>query len=274
MLTAYVQRVRATGNAIGSLAPARWFFRNHEQEPTSEIAIRRSLANDLYVVLTPDSDVGDADRDPARSIVNPLIDWIWFGLGVIIVGTIIALLPERAIVFATGRVPEGAVTTALLLLMVVGAGGVTLRAQHVVTSESSVIVPPPTPVELDLQRSIVCMCGGCGRELVSECPCSVAAEERAEIHRLVQAGMTKDEVIAYFVKKYGSQEVLAQPIDTGVNRLAWLFPYAAGLIAVVTVGGVARRWSRKARAGAPPGAPPPGAPELEARLDDELRDLD
>ena len=28
--------------------------------------------------------------------------------------------------------------------------------------------------------------------------------------------------------KYGSQEVLAAPIDKGFNRLAWLLPYAVG----------------------------------------------
>ena len=98
---------------------------------------------------------------------------------------------------------------------------------------------------------------------------------RDEVARLVAGGMNRDEVIQYFVKKYGSQEVLSEPIDKGFNRLAWSFPYAIGLVGVLVVGGVAMRWSR-ARAKAAPEAEPiaPVNPELQDRLDDELRDLD
>ena len=56
--------------------------------------------------------------------VNPLVNWIWLGFGVLAFGTGIALLPERAFAFAGARVPDGAVTTTLmlLLLLVPGAG--------------------------------------------------------------------------------------------------------------------------------------------------------
>jgi cytochrome c-type biogenesis protein CcmH/NrfF len=50
---------------------------------------------------------------------------------------------------------------------------------------------------------------------------------------LVAKGMTNDEIINYFVAKYGSQEVLASPIDQGFNRLAWLLPYGIGAAGVV-----------------------------------------
>ena len=31
--------------------PARWFFRGREDEPTTEVALRRGIAEDLYIVL-------------------------------------------------------------------------------------------------------------------------------------------------------------------------------------------------------------------------------
>ena len=31
--------------------PAKWFFRRHEEEPTTEVAIRRGIAQDLYIVM-------------------------------------------------------------------------------------------------------------------------------------------------------------------------------------------------------------------------------
>jgi cytochrome c-type biogenesis protein CcmF len=50
MVTAYLA-VFADGKQIDTLYPAKWFFRKHEQEPTTEVAIRRTLAEDLYVTL-------------------------------------------------------------------------------------------------------------------------------------------------------------------------------------------------------------------------------
>jgi cytochrome c-type biogenesis protein CcmH/NrfF len=96
---------------------------------------------------------------------------------------------------------------------------------------------------------------------------------REELAGLTAKGMTNDQVIDYFVKKYGSQEVLASPIDQGFNRIAWLLPYGIGLAAVVVVGRMAVRWShRKEDEPAVPAGPVD--PTLESKLDDELRDLD
>ena len=78
------------------------------------------------------------------------------------------------------------------------------------------------------------------------------------------------------MKKYGSQEVLASPIDTGFNRLAWLLPYGVGAVGVVGVGSLAVRWSRRraAHEAAAGRVRDPTIRTLESKLDDELRDLD
>ena len=41
---------------------------------------------------------------------------------------------------------------------------------------------------------------------------------------LVGEGKSEQDVMAHFVAKYGSQEVLSRPIDRGFNRLALLMP--------------------------------------------------
>ena len=122
------------------------------------------------------------------------------------------------------------------------------------------------------------MCGSCGRKRVGECFCGKAAEMRSEIAALVSEGKSRDEVYAYFMAKYGSQEPLAKPIDKGFNRLAWLFPYLVGAGAAVLVGGTAWRWSRRR---APHAEPAQSSnddraidPNLNQRLDDELDELD
>jgi cytochrome c-type biogenesis protein CcmF len=270
MITGHVTAFK-DGKNIGPMAPAKWFFRKHEDQPTTEVAISRSPSEDLYLVLAGyDMQTQSATL---QIVVNPLVDWIWFGFGVMAFGTGIALLPESAFAFAAAKVPASAVTTGVLLLFLLLAPAA-VRAQHV-ESPNTVPVAPQSPVEKDLRQSLICMCGTCGRQLVGECPCGYAAQMREEIAGLVREGMTKDQVLQYYIQKYGSQEPLAAPIDRGFNRLAWLFPYLLGSAGALTVIGVAAHWARRPRdeQGAPEAFPETDR-ALQAKLDDELRDLD
>jgi cytochrome c-type biogenesis protein CcmH/NrfF len=190
-----------------------------------------------------------------------------------IVGTIIALLPERALAFATSRVPSGAVPTSLLLVAALTVSGSQVSAQHIEQPQTTMVVPK-TALEKDLQGHLVCMCGTCGRKLIGECTCPLAAEMRQKVGVLVSQGKNRDEVIQAFVTEWGSQEVLAEPIDRGFNRLAWLLPYGVGALGVVVVGGVAMRWSRRRDDGAVEPTLPAAPSALQERLDDELRELD
>ncbi len=271
MITAELE-VERNSVAVGSMFPARWFFFGKEEEPTTEVALRRTLAEDLYVVLGGyDAAAQSADLQVS---INALVNWIWFGVGVVVIGAIVTLLPERAFAFAASRVPEGAVTTSMILLLVTGSGLARVHAQHIEVPQTAAVVPR-SALEREMHDHIVCMCGTCGRKRVGECTCGKAAEMRAEIATLVAAGGDRESIIQHFVTKYGSQEVLAAPINRGFNRLAWLLPYAGGLVGIGFVAGMAVRWTR--RRGAQDSAtvtPPAAHPELEDRLDDELRELD
>jgi cytochrome c-type biogenesis protein CcmF len=267
MITGHVS-VLEDGRPIGSMRPAKWFYANKEEEPTTEVAIRRAIAEDLYIVLAG-YDVANQTATYAITI-NPLVNWIWFGFGVLALGTMIALLPESAVAFATARIPAGAATTSVILIALLVPAP--LLAQHV-ESAQSVPVVPRTAVEREVQRELICMCRGCGRKRVNECPCSQAAQMREEIAGLVRQGKSKDEILQFYVTKYGSQEPLASPIDKGFNRLAWLFPYLLGASGAIAMTLVAVRWSKRETPGVTPQVAPDD-PALQARLDDELRDLD
>jgi cytochrome c-type biogenesis protein CcmF len=259
------------GREIGKMYPARWFFNKHE-EPTTEVAIRRMPLEDLYVVM-PSYQVSDQSAS-MEIVVNPLINWIWLGFAVMAFGTGIVLLPERTFAFAMAKFPAEVATTAGMLLLMVSLATPVL-AQHV-TSAATVPVVPRSPLEKELQQGIICMCGTCGRKNLAECTCSMAADMRAELSGLVASGKTKDEVIQYYVAKYGSQEPLASPIDKGFNRLAWLFPYAMGGFGAIAGVFMVRKWSRRP-ASAPEASPAPASTDdaaLQARLDRELEDLD
>ena len=272
MITASMT-VLVDGETVTQLYPARWFFYKHESEPTTEVGMRHTVAEDLYIVLA-----GYEMSDQAASFqitVNPLVNWIWFGFAVLALGTGIALLPESAFAYAGATVPGGAATASTLLLAAALSliGPVAAHAQPLEGAVQE--ADEASPLEIDLRRSLVCMCGsqGCGKKIIAECMCSEAIRTRAEIKDLVAEGLTRDEVLQFYVETHGSQEPLAAPLDEGFNRLAWFFPYLLATTGAVALGGALVRWTR---AGRQTDAPIPAGvdTQLEARLDDELRNLD
>jgi cytochrome c-type biogenesis protein CcmF len=278
MTTAYLT-VFENGKPIDNLYPAKWAYRRHEQEPTTEVAIRRTPAEDLYAVLGG-FDLADQSAT-LQLVVNPLVDWIWFGFGILAFGTGIALLPERAYSFALAKMPaEAAATTTVVLLgVLLMGGGTTLSAQQQGMGASSGLTQTSyyarTPFEKQLQHEIVCTCGACGHATIAECrkdPCGVSHEMRAYLAALIDQGKSHDEIIQAFLAKYGSEEMLGAPIDKGFNRLAWLFPYLLGATGAVAIGFAAMKWSRHTAAA--PAAPEPTDAALDERINDELRDLD
>jgi cytochrome c-type biogenesis protein CcmH/NrfF len=201
--------------------------------------------------------------------VNPLVNWVWFGFGMLAIGTGIALLPETAYSFALAKVPAGAVTTSLLLLLALVASPASLLAK----SDDVVTAEQRSGLERRLENEVLCTCG-CRRPL-GQCGminCEGHASQTAKLKAYLAEGKDHDAVLASFVKDFGSAAILAEPPDEGFNRLAWLFPYlvAGGSLTAIVI--AARRWSRRTASNTSP--EPALDPMLDARLDDELRNLD
>jgi cytochrome c-type biogenesis protein CcmF len=286
MVTANMTILR-DGRSIGEMRPAKWFYRKHEENPTTEVAIRRGFAEDLYIVLAG----FDAQTQSAtlHIVVNPLVNWIWMGFGVLALGTIIALLPERAFAFAVAKVPAGAATTTMVLIGLILAP-MAARHAHAQHAEgvAPAYLPAKIPFEREMRHEIICVCGTCGRRRLAECTCPMAAKMQGELRTLVEAGKTRDQIFAYFVGAYGSQEPLSAPIDKGFNRLAWAVPYFLGSIGALGAALLAVRWSKTKRASGSVAANVAGSPadsaareaasdndrRLDERLSNELRDLD
>jgi cytochrome c-type biogenesis protein CcmF len=267
MVTGHISVKDDKGNDLGQMHPAKWYFRKHESQPTSEVAIRRSFAEDLYIVMP-----GFEMQEQTASVevhVNPLVNWIWMGFGILAIGTGIALLPDTAFSFAVARIPAGAVTTSLVLLVML------LSPARVFAQKTVQPVERPA-IQRDLEDNIMCQCG-CHQPMGS-CQmrpnCGHYDEQKAEIEGHLKTGKDRDAVLAAFVQQYGGQQILAAPIDRGFNRLAWIVPYGAGVIGLVLAGLLAIRWSRRAGQQLAVAGVSSDDAALDARLNDELRDLD
>jgi len=79
------------GKLIGKLIPEKYFHRSYEQ-PVTEVAIRTTLREDLYVILVGWDESGLATF---KVLVNPLVNWIWIGGGVFVLGGLIVFWPDR-----------------------------------------------------------------------------------------------------------------------------------------------------------------------------------
>ncbi len=262
------------GRLIDTKYPGRSVFHKHEnEEARTDVAIRRTLAEDLYVVLTPDVDF--ATQTVSYEVyVNPLVDWIWLGFGVLAFGTGIALLPERAYSFAVARLPAAAevATGTVALLAILLFGSTTASAQMHVPNASGPIAPASSALEEQLRSEMGCVCGGCAHEPLTTCTCSTAQEMRAQLRAQIDQRKTHDQIVEALVGIYGGQQFLQAPIDKGFNRVAWLFPYALGATGIVAIGFAAMKWSRPGTKPAEPMTAPDA--DLDERINDELRDLD
>jgi cytochrome c-type biogenesis protein CcmF len=265
MITGHVS-VFEDGKPLGTMQPAKWYFNKHEQEPTTEVAIRRAPGEDLYVVLAG----YDASSQTATYTVtvNPLVNWIWLGFGVMAIGTGIALLPESAFAFAAARIPANAATTSLLVLLF-------LLPSASVRAQSSSVNTPKSELRKQVEGDIMCTCG-C-RAPMNNCPmgpsCHGLKTLNEQMDGFIAQGMTRQQIRAAFVAMHGGQDILTSPIDEGFNRLAWAFPYVVGVMGAGAVAYAARRWSHHTLASPQVGAIPHDQ-ALAGRLDDELRDLD
>ena len=79
------------GRKVTQLTPERRFY-NTSQQTSTMVAIHSTLARDLYVVFEGRNP--ETDKPIIKVFLNPLVNWIWIGVAIIIFGTAIALVPS------------------------------------------------------------------------------------------------------------------------------------------------------------------------------------
>ena len=88
------------GDFLETLLPERRFYHASSQ-PTSRVDVRNRLREDVYVVYAGQS--SDGENPVIQVYINPLVNWIWIGSLLLVLGTLVALVPSK-----TGRRPKRA----------------------------------------------------------------------------------------------------------------------------------------------------------------------
>jgi cytochrome c-type biogenesis protein CcmF len=76
------------------LAPEkRIYFPNTDHaQPSTMVALHSTLATDLYVIY--EGRDPDSDKPIIKAFLNPLMNWIWIGVLIVVAGTFLALVPN------------------------------------------------------------------------------------------------------------------------------------------------------------------------------------
>jgi len=78
---------------ITQLAPEKRFYQASQTSSTM-VALHSTLASDLYVIYEGKNP--DTDRPIIKVFLNPLMNWIWIGVLIVVAGTFLALVPNLA----------------------------------------------------------------------------------------------------------------------------------------------------------------------------------
>lgn len=87
-------RDRKTNELITSLEPEMRYYKKNK-ESTTEVALHKSLLGDFYLVLGGLDDTGS--RAAFKAFINPLQAWLWIGVVIMALGTLVVAIPVRTV---------------------------------------------------------------------------------------------------------------------------------------------------------------------------------
>ncbi len=277
------------GDALGVVSPAKFIYRTAPEMPTTEVAIRSRLHEDLYVIMsTVDS---SSRRGTFRVVVRPFVAWIWIGGLLGLFGSMISIWPSTRDLLARDRSRRrlsrrsASTTLAALLLSLAIASPMGAAAQEDSSSLHAGTVIMQNSEERRLFEHLLCECGDCARLPLDSCACGWAEDKRTELRARMEAGEEPAQIIESYRAQFGAAAI-AIPPDEGIGRAIWAIPLGGMGFAAVVIFFTGRRWRRRAEEaddarhaarGSREGSasdPEPGSRDYDDALDEELRRLE
>jgi cytochrome c-type biogenesis protein CcmH/NrfF len=87
----------------------------------------------------------------------------------------------------------------------------------------------------------------------------------------LKEGKSEGQILQAYVETWGGNQNLSEPPNSASGRVVWAMPIVIGVGGFLTIAYLAMRWSRRPSFAGVAGVEDP---EMAARLDDELRNLD
>ncbi|WP_272421494.1 heme lyase CcmF/NrfE family subunit [Polyangium jinanense] len=110
------------GRPIGRVTPAKFIYKTGADQPSTEVAKHMTIRDDLYVIVgmvNPTTKVASFQFH-----VNPLVNFIWIGVGILILGAMVSMWPEVALeeagAFGYIRAAASVATSVIFALLLAG----------------------------------------------------------------------------------------------------------------------------------------------------------
>jgi cytochrome c-type biogenesis protein CcmH len=121
----------------------------------------------------------------------------------------------------------------------------------------------------DIEKNLIAPC--CWNQPISEHYSQVSEQMRQEVREMVAQGKSRDEILDYYVAKYG-ERILAIPRPKGINALAYILPWTALILGALGLYFLLRK--RRSPGPVAVASQPASDNDYSSIIEKELKELD
>jgi cytochrome c-type biogenesis protein CcmH len=117
------------------------------------------------------------------------------------------------------------------------------------------------------------MCPICSGQTIAQSNSGTSAQMRDLVLKKLRQGETKEEILQYFVSRYG-ERIMTKPNKKGLNLMLWFLPFVFIALAAIVICLLIRRWSTRVLAETVPRFEEARLSEYKDRFEKELKEFD
>ncbi len=117
------------------------------------------------------------------------------------------------------------------------------------------------------------MCPICAGQTIAQSNSGTSTQMRNLVLKKLRQGETKEEILQYFVSRYG-ERIMTKPNKKGLNLMLWFLPFVFMALAAIVIYLLIRRWSTRVQAQTVPRFEDAQLAEYKERLEKELKEFD
>ncbi len=117
------------------------------------------------------------------------------------------------------------------------------------------------------------MCPICSGQTIAQSNSGTSIQMRDLVLKKLRQGETKEEILQYFVSRYG-ERIMTKPNKKGLNLMLWFLPFVFIALAAIVIYLLIRHWSTRVQAETVPRFEEAQLNEYKERLEKELKEFD
>lgn len=117
------------------------------------------------------------------------------------------------------------------------------------------------------------MCPICAGQTIAQSNSGTSTQMRDLVLKRLRQGENKEEILQYFVSKYG-ERILVKPQKKGLNIMLWFLPFVFVVLVAIIIYVLIRHWSTRVQVETVPPIEEDRLAEYKERLEKELQEFE